>query len=122
MQITNYRRNLGGTLSFDAKFPSMRKPQGFIVYPMTVTSTKLRIQSDSRWAEIDLTTGKVELSANHRHSNSVKLIMDKLRGNAIYFTLDSPIITEIVERVRATAGKLVGATFVKTDNSGAANL
>lgn len=40
------------------KLGNMRQEQEFTVYPLTVGETVLRIQSDQRFAEIDLLSGK----------------------------------------------------------------
>ena len=60
--ITNYKKNIMGTTSFDLKVKGMRKPQDFIVYPITEKTDKIRIQSDKKFGEIHLPTGKGILS------------------------------------------------------------
>ena len=60
--INNFTKNCMGTISFDAKFKGMRKPQSFIVYPMKAEETKIKIQSDKKIGTIDITSGDVSLA------------------------------------------------------------
>lgn len=60
--ISNIRKNIMGTVSFDAVFPGMRKPQDFIVYPMKESAELAKIQSDTRIGFINLQSGTVTLS------------------------------------------------------------
>lgn len=60
--ITNIRRNIMGTTSFDGKFPGMRKAQDFIVYPMKDSAESAMIQSDTRIGRINLQTGEILMS------------------------------------------------------------
>jgi len=62
--LNNIHRNIMGTISFDAKFEGMRKPQDFIVYPMQAgdDATRIKVQSDTRYGIISLADGKVFMS------------------------------------------------------------
>ena len=61
--ISNIRKNIMGTISFDGLFTGMRKPQDFIVYPMHAgnNTAQARIQSDKRSGFISLVSGAVTL-------------------------------------------------------------
>jgi hypothetical protein len=120
MNISNYTVGLMGTVNFDATFPGMRKSQKFVVYPLHKESRKLRVQSNSRWAEIDMDTGEVVLSASHNHANSMKLVLDVMKKRATMFVMPSSTLNELLSKVRATAGDDVGSSIVRTNNSGAA--
>jgi len=62
--ITNIRKNIMGTTSFDGKFDGMRKAQDFIVYPMHSgnAATVAKMQSKTRIGLICLNTGNVRVS------------------------------------------------------------
>mgnify|MGYP000084212747 CR=1 FL=1 len=115
--ISNIHRNIMGTASFDGKFPGMRKPQDFIVYPMHTAdaAAAAKIQSDTRIGAIDLATGAVRLSpprAGGSYGVHLALATDagKLSGEEL-LALKAAIL--------ATAGGRVGSRCVVTDNSGA---
>lgn len=65
--ITNLRKNRMGTVSFDAQFKGMRKPQDFIVYPIKpgADASQLLVQSDTRIGRIKLDVGAVWMSLPH---------------------------------------------------------
>jgi hypothetical protein len=109
-----------GTVNFDATFPGMRKSQKFVVYPLHQQSRKLRVQSNNRWAEIDMDSGEVVLSASHNYANSMKLILDVMKKRATMFVMPSSTLNELLNKVRATAGDDVGSSIIRTNNSGAA--
>lgn len=119
--ITNCRKNLMGTLSFDGKFPGMRKASDFIVYPMQDSGTEIRIQSDNRFGRIDLETGAAVLSANSgsAHAGGTWLMLCELRKTAQRFTLADEDRATLRQWVKSTGGVLVGESFVKCDNTGA---
>jgi hypothetical protein len=120
-QITNCHRNMMGTVSFDAKFPGMRKAQDFIVYPMHDSGTTIRIQSDNRFGQMDLETGACVLSANSgsAHASGVWLQLCVIRRTALRFTLAEEDRQTLRQWVKSTGGVRVGESFVKTDNTGA---
>jgi hypothetical protein len=120
MNISNYTVSLMGTVNFDATFPGMRKSQKFVVYPLHQQSRKLRVQSNNRWAEIDMDSGEVVLSAAHNYPNSMKLVLDLMKKRATMFVMPSSTLNELLNKVRATAGDDVGSSIVRTNNSGAA--
>ena len=57
--LSNFRKNIMGTVSFDGQFPGMRKAQEFIVYPMTGSETHIRAQSNKKMMRISLRDGAV---------------------------------------------------------------
>ena len=106
MKVTNIKVNIMGTISFDAKFKGMRKPQDFIVYP-NPTKERIMIQSKNR---IGLIAGdKVEIST------ATCLAMWGFRpkkGDVI----DN--IEELLTAIRATASEKAGTSgIVYCDNS-----
>lgn len=62
--ISNIRKNIMGTCSFDGKFSGMRKAQDFIVYPIKSEddAKRVTIQSDTRIGWVNLESGQVMLS------------------------------------------------------------
>ena len=115
--ITNYHKNFMGTLSFDLKVKGMRKPQDFIVYPITGKTNIIRIQSDKKWGEIDVTTGKGILSKTG--NNSWAFALDVSNRNVNKFDLTPEELEELKSKIRETSGKEVGNVIITTDNSGA---
>ena len=106
-----------GTLSFDLKVKGMRKPQDFIVYPITGKTNIIRIQSDKKWGEIDVTTGKGILSKTG--NNSWAFALDVSNRNVNKFDLTPEELEELKSKIRETSGKEVGNVIITTDNSGA---
>ena len=115
--ITNYKKNIMGTTSFDLKVKGMRKPQDFIVYPITEKTDKIRIQSDKKFGEIHLPTGKGILSKSG--NTSWHLASDMMNRNVNTFELSEAELQEFINQIKSTSGKSVGSSFVKSDNSGA---
>jgi len=115
--IDRTHKNIMGTASFDAKFPGMRKPQDFIVYPIGSgqDASNLLIQSDTRIGRIDLKTGKVTLTKAHpsgaynHHLHEAKLVE----------TLSGEDLLKIKGAVAATASGRAGSSIMLTDNAGA---
>jgi hypothetical protein len=115
--ITNYHKNYMGTLSFDLKVKGMRKPQDFIVYPITGKTNIIRIQSDKKWGEIDASTGRGILSKSGNTSWS--FVLDVSDRNVNKFELSKEELEELKSKIRETSGKEVGNVIITTDNSGA---
>lgn len=119
-QITGCKRNIMGTVSFDGQFPKMRKPQDFIVYPMQDSGPVITIQSDHRFGQIDLDTGKGVVSASRaQYANSVWLAMSLRAGTAVDFELTAEDRQTLRQWIKSTGGIEVGSSFVKCDNTGA---
>lgn len=118
--FSNFHRNIMGTISFEMKAPTMRKPQDFIVYPMNEKSDKILIQSDKRWAEICVNTGTVEMTnGTGGHPNSWLLHYQKMHGKAQKFTISEVDLQTLKMQIFTTAGTKVGNACVISDNSGA---
>lgn len=69
VSISNFRKNIMGTASFDGKFDGMRKAQEFIVYPVRpgmFCSYTVKIQSDNRLGQVDLDSGEVIIELNRQ--------------------------------------------------------
>lgn len=118
--ISNIRKNIMGTISFDGQFGAMRKPQDWIVYPCQDSGSIITIQSDHRFGRVDMASGKGVISANRaQYASSVWL------AQCIASRKAEPIILEEIERERlraaihSTGGLLVGESFVKCENIGA---
>jgi hypothetical protein len=95
----------------------MRKPQDFIVYPITEKTDKIRIQSDKKFGEIHISSGRGVLSKSG--NTSWHLALDIMNRNVNTFQLNDAEMEELKSQIRATTGKDVGSSFVTTDNSGA---
>ena len=115
--ITNYHKNIMGTLSFDLKVKGMRKPQDFIVYPIREKTDTIKIQSDKKFGEINILTGRGILSKSG--SAMYHLSLDKARNNVNEFHLSKGEVQELKTQIKSTTGKSVGGSFVKSDNSAA---
>jgi hypothetical protein len=119
-QIRNCKRNIMGTVSFDGKFSGMRNPQDFIVYPMQDSGPNITIQSDHRFGQIDLETGKGVLSANRaQYANAPWLGLCVINRTAIDVELATEDRETLRQWIKSTGGIEVGASFVKCDNTGA---
>jgi hypothetical protein len=113
--ITNFRKNIMGTVSFEMKLPKMRISQEFSVYPMSTNDTKIMIQSNTRIGYIHLNSGLIQMTGSYQ-------------GGAYFYHLsfdlnDIEIITtEFLEtlknEIRKTGGNNVGG-LIKCDNIGA---
>ena len=64
--------------SIDIKFPSMRKIQNFVIYPVRSGSDEVTIQSDTRIASINITSGQGRLSLSIQMVLIHHLVIDKL--------------------------------------------
>ena len=122
-QIDNFRKNIMGTMSFEMKLKNWRKPQEFIVYPMSDSADIILIQSSKRWAEINPKTGEM-LMTNGKggHPNSWLLVLQKARGEAEAYQLNPVDLSALKMHIFTTAGSKVGSSIVYSDNSAAANI
>lgn len=118
--ISNCRKGIMGTVEFDGKFPSMRKTQDFIVYPMQESGSVITIQSEHRFGQIDLETGRGIISANRgQYANSLWLALCKMQKTAVEFTLVAEDAQTLRQWVKSTGGLAVGRSIVISDNTGA---
>jgi hypothetical protein len=119
--ITNIRKNIMGTVSFDGQFQGMRKPQDFIVYPMHDgnDATHAKVQSDTRIGKIDLANGNVIMSPSRAGgSYGVHMLLAKPVGQ-----LSSEELLLLKAAIMATASGKAGSNgIVYTDNSAALNV
>jgi len=119
VKISNMKRNIMGTLSFDMKVEGMKLPQDFIVYPMNAGDTSIRIQSDKRFGRLNLSTGEgIMNKKNVNNASSIHLSM----GERQSFKLTSSQLSALKNAIKATGGKSVGKAGVSSDNSGAMEL
>jgi len=118
--ISNIKKNIMGTASFDGKFAGMRKAQDFIVYPMQDSGEIISVQSDNRFGRIDLGTGKVEMSAPATcHAGSAWLLLCQMRKTTKTDTIPAEELQALRAGIKATGGLLVGNSIVKCENIGA---
>lgn len=114
--ISNIRKNIMGTTSFDLKLKDMRKPQDFIVYPSSKASNEITIQSDKRIGKINITNGKGKMSQNHASGAYFHhLNFDKLTE----FELSPEDLEKLVSFLKSTATAKAGVMGISSDNSAA---
>ncbi len=119
VKISNMKRNIMGTLSFDMKVEGMKLPQDFIVYPMNAGDTSIKIQSDKRFGRLNLSTGEgVMNKKNVNNASSIHLS----RGDNMTFKLTSSQLSSLKNAIKNTGGKSVGNAGISSDNSGAMEL
>ena len=117
-EIENIHENIMGTISFDMKIKGMRKPQEFIVYPISDGEGKkpITIQSDKRISLLSLNTGIGVISENHANgAYNHHLSMDKLTR----FKIESNDLELLKRAIFETSGYQVGNSVITSDNSGA---
>jgi hypothetical protein len=119
VKISNMKRNIMGTLSFDMKVEGMKLPQDFIVYPMNAGDTSIKIQSDKRFGRLNLSTGEgIMNKKNVNNASSIHLS----RGDNMTFKLTSSQLSSLKSAIKSTGGKSVGNAGISSDNSGAMEL
>lgn len=119
VKISNMKRNIMGTLSFDMKVEGMKLPQDFIVYPMNASDTSIKIQSDKRFGRLNLSTGEgIMTRKNINNAASIHLS----RGDNMTFKLTSSQLSSLKNAIKNTGGKSVGKSGISSDNSGAMEL
>jgi len=118
--LTNIHKSHMGTVSFDAKFPGMRKAQDFIVYPIRgdQAGDPLLVQSDTRIGHICPLTGRIDMAGPFPSgAYNPHLMFAKHIG-----TLSAEDLLMLNANVFATAHGAAGKTengIVQCDNSGA---
>ena len=113
--ITKISKNIMGTISFDAKFNGMRKPQDFIVYPIKADDdpVQIKIQSDKRSGFISLVSGAVTLYPGQYFMGQVVQVG----------VLTAEELFELKANIMATASGKAGTNgIVYCDNSGAVDV
>lgn len=115
--IEMLRKNIMGTASFTGKFEGMRKVQEFIVYPIRAEQDWIDIQSDTRYGQIDLTTGDVTMSKPH--AGGAYQIHHMTEGHGVGVLTERELIY-LKQFIRHTASANAGTNgIVYCDNSGA---
>jgi hypothetical protein len=117
-ELSTIRRNIMGTTSMVMKIKGMKKPQDFIVYPISADQAgkPITIQSDTRFGFLDLSSGRGLMSQSHPNgAYSYHFTADK----KVPFKLSETDLQRIKEHISGTAGSSVGNMGVSSDNSGA---
>ena len=109
MEVTNIKKNILGTVSFNAKFKGMRKGQDFIVYPNP--NEKLTIQSGLHYGFIDK-QGVVEYASA---KYSVDYMLAKSRRKIKNDIIEN--FAELKSAVKNTASNMAGESYIYCDNS-----
>jgi hypothetical protein len=130
MEISNIRKNIMGTNSFDLKAKGQRGVQDFIVYPISKDSgetiTSVPIQSDKRFGYWNPQTGEISLSeSKSSHSSSISYTMSRMNGKLTTGILSEGDNSALKTQVFLSANKDAGKTengVMMTDNSGAINI
>lgn len=117
--ISNMRKNIMGTVSFDYKPPGARKVQEFCCYPMPDLTEDVKIQSDTRIGNINLTTGRVMLSKPHPNG----AYNQHLHEAAFVEKLSAEELFMLKAEIMATASPHAGTSgVIFCDNKGAAGV
>jgi hypothetical protein len=117
-EVSTIRRNIMGTTSMVMKIKGMKKPQDFIVYPISADQAgkPITIQSDTRFGFLDLSSGRGLMSQSHPNgAYSYHFTADK----KVPFKLSETDLQRIKEHISGTAGSSVGNMGISSDNSGA---
>lgn len=89
MKLENIKKDILG-YSFTAKFPGMKKPQTFSVYPATENSVHRCIQSENRIGYIDTSSGKVIVTkALTHHPGFVAFQVAQARGQLVRDSIEN---------------------------------
>lgn len=121
-----FRRNIMGTISFNMKAGSMRKPQDFIVYPKNqndgLANHIIRIQSDTRMGLIDLRSGKIIASPPDRSSLGNTFVALQMSANdgtiQALGTMNNDDRLALIDSLGASSQRW-GDEMMITDNTGA---
>lgn len=127
MKISNIRKNIMGTISFDAICPKWRKPQSFIVYPIQSgeDAKVIHIQSQKRWANVSTESGKMVMTnGKGGHPNNWLLSMQIATKQAEAYQIEADDLQLLKQAIFKTAGNKVGnnGMHVYSDNSAAVNI
>lgn len=117
--IRKFTKNIMGTVSFNGRFPGMRKEQDFCCYPMPDLTEDVKIQSDTRIGNINLTTGRVMLSKAHPNG----AYNQHLHEAAFVEKLSAEELFMLKAEIMATASPHAGTSgVIFCDNKGAAGV
>jgi len=117
-ELINVKNNIMGTTTLQMKIKGMRKPQDFIVYPISADQSNkpIMIQSDTRFGFLDLSTGEGLMSQSHANgAYSYHYQSDK----KVHFKLSETDVQRIKSDLSKKASSKVGNSVVFSDNSGA---
>lgn len=117
-ELINVKNNIMGTTTLEMKIKGMRKPQNFIVYPISAEQANkpIMIQSDTRFGFLDLSTGEGLMSQSHANgAYSYHFQTDK----KVHFKLSETDVQRIKSDLSKKASSKVGNSVVFSDNSGA---
>jgi hypothetical protein len=117
-EISTIKTNIMGTISFVMKIKGMKKPQDFIVYPISADQAgkPIMIQSDTRIGLLDLSSGRGLMSQSHPNgAYAFHFQMDK----KVPFKINETDLQKLKDNISGTAGSRVGSKGIVSDNSGA---
>ena len=117
-EVIKVKGNIMGTTSLELKIKGMRKPQDFIVYPISndQAGKPITIQSDTRFGYLDLSSGRGLMSQSHANgAYSYHFSMDK----KVPFKISETDVQKIKEHLASKASSKAGNSVIFSDNSGA---
>jgi hypothetical protein len=117
-EVSTIKRNIMGTTDIMLKIKGMKKPQEFIVYPISSEQSgkPIMIQSSTRIGYLDLKSGKGLMSQSHTNgAYGYHFSNDK----KVPFRISEIDLQRIKEHIQSTAGSKVGSSVVFSDNTGA---
>jgi hypothetical protein len=117
-EVYTIKRNIMGTTDIMLKIKGMKKPQEFIVYPISSEQSgkPIMIQSSTRIGYLDLKSGKGLMSQSHTNgAYGYHFSNDK----KVPFRISEIDLQKIKEHIQSTAGSKVGNSVVFSDNTGA---
>jgi hypothetical protein len=117
-EVIAVKGNIMGTTTLDLKIKGMRKPQDFIVYPISTEEAgkPITIQSDTRFGYLDLSSGRGLMSQSHANgAYSYHFAADK----KVPFKISETDVKKIKEHLASKASSKAGNSVIFSDNSGA---
>lgn len=120
MEITDFKKNCMGTMSFSLKFKGMRKAEEFCVYPIKEKTETIYFQSEHRWAQLDLKSKIFEVSARRaQYANSAWFMVCQINRTTTAEKLTDEQFALLIGKIKKTAGEKVGNNILSMvcDNS-----
>jgi hypothetical protein len=117
-EVIKVKGNIMGTTSLELKIKGMRKPQDFIVYPISTDQAgkPITIQSDTRFGYLDLSSGRGLMSQSHANgAYGYHFASDK----KVPFKISETDVQKIKEHLSSKASSKAGNSVIFSDNSGA---
>ena len=117
-EVIAVKGNIMGTTTLEMKIKGMKKPQNFIVYPISADQAgkPIMIQSDTRIGFLDLSSGRGLMSQSHSNgAYGHHFTMDK----KVPFKISDADVQKIKADLSSRAGSKVGNSVIFSDNSGA---